>query len=47
MRKAINQINLFLAGAAVCLLAVYFGMVVQRAWLQAQHDVMAAPVAQH
>jgi hypothetical protein len=46
MRK-LNQINLFLAGAAVCLLAVYAGMVVQRAWLQAQHDILTAPVVRY
>jgi hypothetical protein len=46
MRK-LGQINLFLAGAAVCLLAIYVGVVAQRAWLQAQHDAMTAPVAQY
>lgn len=46
--RRLNQINLFLAGAAVCLLALYAGMVVQRAWLQAQQDAMTAPlVAQY
>lgn len=42
--RRLNQINLFLAGVAVCLLAVYAGMVVHRAWLQAQHDILSPEV---
>lgn len=41
MRK-VHQLNLFLAGAAVCLFAVYAGLVIQRAWLQAQHDMLSS-----
>lgn len=37
-----RDLNLFLAGAAVCLFAVYAGLVIQRAWLQAQHDMISS-----
>lgn len=43
MRK-LDAINLFLAGAAVCLITLYAGTVLQKAWLQAQQDAAAQAV---
>lgn len=38
--RNLDNIILFLSGAAVCLLALYGGMAIQRAWLQSQQDAI-------
>lgn len=39
-----RKLNVFLAGVAIGLFAVYAGLVIQRAWLQAQHDMLSSEV---
>lgn len=43
----IRHLNLFLAGFAFTLFGLYGGMVIQRAWLQAQHDAMTVRVVEY